>query len=326
MEYITTRAGLADFASGEISRERFLEVSTFRPDPDAAAIRETYHRKWYSVGFKPSFETFLNDPSGYFKYRLGLMGWLHTYPWTGGTAVLGLEGYPLNTVSTSNTPLSIPVRSDIADYKKEKVVLGRLLFQQIVRTRDPYYGRIAAGLLEAEYGGVDGEVAVPLFRGRILAGVGGSAVVKRDTGNPFGFKKDERFHTAFFNTRLNLPEINVHLDVKAGRFLAGDKGARVTLSKSINGVVLSAWYSFTDTSIFRDSFNSGYHDKGISVDIPIRLFLGRDSKTVYRYALSPWTRDVAQDVDHYHTLFDFIGRNTGPSLDKDRENMYTVGK
>jgi hypothetical protein len=58
------------------------------------------------------------------------------------------------------------------------------------------------------------------------------------------------------------------------------------------------------------------------VDIPIRLFTGHDSKTVYRYALSPWTRDVAQDVDHYRTLFDFIGRNTGVSLDKDKERMY----
>jgi Exopolysaccharide biosynthesis protein YbjH len=77
----------------------------------------------------------------------------------------------------------------------------------------------------------------------------------------------------------------------------------------VRGVVLSAWYSVTDTSNFTDPFNRGYHDKGIAVTIPIRLFLGRDSRTTYRIALSPWTRDVGQDVDRHRSLFDYIGRN-----------------
>jgi hypothetical protein len=87
-------------------------------------------------------------------------------------------------------------------------------------------------------------------------------------------------------------------------------------------VTLSAWYSATDTSIFSDRFNRGYHDKGISVVIPIRLFLGHDSRTAYRFSLSPWTRDVAQDVYHYRTLPDFIGRNTEISLDKDTRTLF----
>ena len=111
------------------------------------------------------------------------------------------------------------------------------------------------------------------------------------------------------------------VDVKAGKFLAGDKGARITVSKSFHGVVISAWYSFTDTSVFSDSYNRDYHDKGISISIPLRLFLGRDSRTVYDYAVSPWTRDVAQDVVHRTSLFDFIGRNTVLHLTKDREML-----
>jgi hypothetical protein len=324
VEFVTTAHGLSDFSAGEIRRDRFLEFSTFRTEEIEPRVKETTHRQWFDYGLKPSLETFLNDPSGFFKYRLGLSGWLTAQPWKGGSAILGVEGYPVNTVSTSVTPLSIPVRSDIADYKKEEVALGRLMFAQILKTQDPLYGRFSAGLLEVEYAGVDGEVAMPLFRGRILAGVSGSAVRKRDPGDPFKLKGDESFHTAFVNARLNLPERDVTVDLKAGRFLAGDKGAKVTLSKFINGVVLSAWYSFTDTSIFSDPYNRGYHEKGISVDIPIRLFTGHDSKTVYRYALSPWTRDVAQDVDHYRTLFDVIGRNVGVFLDKDKENLYKI--
>ena len=118
--------------------------------------------------------------------------------------------------------------------------------------------------------------------------------------------------------RLNVPEIDAAIDVKWGRFLAGDRGVRVAVSKFVRGVTLSAWYSHTGTGVFTDPFNRGYHDKGISVEIPIRLFTGRDSKTAYRYSLSPWTRDVAQDIDRYLPLFDRIGRNAGVLLDKDQ--------
>lgn len=321
-EFVTTRAGILGLSAGEITPERFRGLSTHRADADPARITETAHRKWLSIGARPTFETFLNDPSGFFKYRFGLSAWVNAYPWPGGTAVLGLEGYPVNNVSTSNAPLSIPVRSDIAEYKKEKIALGRLMAEQVVKTRDPLFARVAAGFLEVEYAGVDVEIAMPVFNGRILAGAGGSAVRKRQPDDPFRLKGDDTFHTAFLNGRLNLPEFDVHVDIKGGRFLAGDKGARVSVSKSINGVVLSAWYSFTGTSMFQDSYNRGYHDKGISVDIPIRLFTGRDSQSAYRYALSPWTRDVAQDVDHYRTLFDIIGRNVGVNLDRDAENLY----
>jgi hypothetical protein len=55
---------------------------------------------------------------------------------------------------------------------------------------------------------------------------------------------------------------------------------------------------------------------------PLRLFKGSDSKTTYSYAISPWTRDVAQDIDHYNNLFDFMGRNTKIYIDKDKKELY----
>ena len=82
------------------------------------------------------------------------------------------------------------------------------------------------------------------------------------------------------------------------------------------------WYSATDTSGFRDSFNRGYHDKGIGVMIPLLIFKGADSRTVYNYSISPWTRDVAQDVDHFDTLFDFLGRSLKIFLDRDKGLLY----
>jgi len=281
-------------------------------------------REYVRWGFMPSVQTFLNDPSGFFKARIGLQVWASAHPWKGSSFVAGLEGYPVNNISTVNEPLSIPVRSDIALYKEQDVALGRLMADQVVKGPHEVYGRISGGILELMYAGFDGEVAVPVLDGRIFLGASGSAVRKRDPEDVLKLKEDDVkdwYTTAFGNVRLNVPECDAWLDVKAGRFLAGDYGARCSVSKFIKGVTITVWYGATDTSVFDDDENQGYHDTGFLVSIPIRLFRGEDSRTSYWYSLSPWTRDVAQDISHYNNLFDFIGRNTKIHFRRDAGEM-----
>lgn len=324
-EFVTTGADITDLYADKLTVGEFVYLSKINTKITDTLTVKTKDRRLFTYGIKPSFQTFLNDPSGFFRYRLGVSGWLSYHPWRGSSFVAGLEGYPLNNVTSTNEPLSIPVRSDIVLYKKEKVLLARFMFDQIYKMQNNIYGKISGGLLETHYAGLDGEAAIPLFKGRLFVGVSGSAVKKREPENPFQLKSNDVkniYTTALFNTRLNIPEKQIAIDVKTGRFLAGDKGSKITVSKFIKGVVISVWYSFTDTSIFRDRFNRGYHDKGIMVTIPMRLFKGADSRTAYSYSLSPWTRDVAQDIDHYNNLFDFMGRNTKIFLDKDMKMVY----
>jgi len=325
IEFITLRADVRDFQHEKLTVHEFFYLSNLKTDISKGLNAGDKYKTRFHYGLKPSFETFLNDPSGFFKYRLGLSGWAGYNPWDGATLVSSVEGYPVNNISTSNEPLSIPVRSDLVLYKKEDVALGRLLFDQIYKSGHELYGKLSAGLLEIEYAGLDAEIAKPVLSGRVLLGLGGSIVKKREPGKPFKLKNDDvkdYYTTAFFNTRVNVPEIDIAVDLKAGRFLAGDPGVRFTVSKFINGVILRAWYSITDTSDFTDSFNDGYSDKGISVSIPLRMLLGTDSRTVYHYSLSPWTRDTGQDIDHYGTLFDFIDRKVNILIDKDTEMIY----
>jgi hypothetical protein len=322
VEFVATAAAMEGVRNGTIAWDRFFQVSSFRTEYIGDPIPRTSGRRLFDWMFRPALELYLNDPSHFVSYRLGAALNLALFPWKGGTAVLGLDGYPLNTVSTSVEPLSIPVRSDVARYKEQNLALGRLMFDQVVRTDNRIYGRASAGLLEIQYAGFDAEAAVPLFRGRLIASAGGSLVRKRSPDELFRMDDDTWYETAFLGARLNIPEADIWFDVKGGRFLAGDRGARFQVSKFIRGVTLTAWYTVTDTSIFSDPYNDGYHDKGISVTIPIRLFLGRDSRTAYRFSLSPWTRDAGQDIDHYNPLPDFIGRNTDILLDKDRRDLY----
>jgi hypothetical protein len=317
----TRAADLVEYAAGRLSYAEFHSLAAI----DTGYIRLPEGGKYitpgFVMGYKPQFQLFLNDPSGFWKGKLGLSLWASHPVWAGGELTAGAAIYPFSSVNTVNEPLSIPVRTDIVDYIGNKALFERFLFSQVNRLPDTsIFTRFTTGILETQYAGFDAEAALPVLGGRFLFGLSGSLVKKRDPDNPLLLAEDPVmavYKTAFLNARVNFPDPDIALDVKYGRFLAGDVGARITLSKFIKGVTLSAWYSVTDTSVFSDGINNGYHDKGISVTIPIRLFTGHDSRAVYGQGISPWTRDVAQDIDHFTSLFDVIGRNTDVFLKKD---------
>lgn len=309
--------------AGRLTDEEFLYLSRVNADISEVPYLKKRHKKSLSYGVQPVIETFLNDPSGFFKYRAGLKAWTGFSPWRGGEFLGGIATYPGNNISTANEPLSIPVRSDIALYKEEKVTLDRLMFNQVYRLPGGMYSKLAAGLLEIEYAGVDAEAALPVLGGRLLFGISGSAVKKRDPDSMLKLEDDavkDIFTTAFFNARVNFPGNEISFDLKAGRFLAGDNGARFKVTKFVNGVKIWAWYTVTDTSVFSDDFNKGYNDKVLGVSIPLRLFSGADSKGTFRYSLASWTRDTGQDIEHYTELFDLIGRDRKVFFRKDWGN------
>ncbi len=302
VEFSTHREDVRNYHERVFNTPEYLYLT--KTDTDVYKIPEAKlnYKRHIFYGVKPEIQALVNDPSGFLKFRVGASGWLGFAPWRGATLLAGVAAYPINDVSSSNAPLSIPVRSDFVEYMDNDFLLSNLMFEQILKFRHEIYGKVGLGLLEVQYAGLDGELAMPLFGGRILAGVSGSVVKKRDSEKLFELNNkdwNDHYTTAFFNTRLNIPELEAYVDIKAGRFLAGDNGARVTVSK-----------------VFRD-----YHDKGISISIPLRLFLGRDSRVVHDYAISPWTRDVAQDIYHRTSLFDFIGRNAKIYLEKDKEML-----
>jgi len=338
-----------EFASGEIKftftrnrvpifsfRTRLLDVAEFYRE--AFTLREYLSlvkwdnearenlkgplqvRNWWNWGLRPSFQTFLNDPSGFFKYRLGAAAWLSFTPWRGGSFITGIEGYISNTISSTNLPSSQPVRSDAWLYLNKNANLNLLMYEHIEKLPYQTFFRLAGGMLEIQYGGLDAEIARPFFGGRLLLGLSGSMVKKREVGEAIKFKEDDwqnYYKTAFLNARLNIPTLEAYIDIKSGRFLAGDKGTRIQVSKFLNGVILSAWYSATGTSMFTDVYNRGYHDKGVAITIPLRMFKGSDSRTTYYFSFQPWTRDVAQDIYHFTNLFDYMGRDLPIYLEKD---------
>jgi hypothetical protein len=323
-EVVTTRAYVRELCAGRLSNDEFFYVSKINTDLSRAPDIPTKGRRLFTPGVRPVLQTYLNDPSGFFRYRLGAEGWIAYHPWTGTSVIGSLETYAVNNISSSNIPPDEAVRSDIFRYRHHDLNLGRLMLDQVYKPAGNLFTRFAAGYLEIEYAGIDGEIAMLLKDGRFLAGVQSSLVKKRDPGAPFKLKEGDvksYYDVEFFNTRLNIPEADMAVELKTGRFLGGDFGARLTFIKYINGVALFAWYTATDTSVFRDRYNRGYHDKGIGVTIPMRLFEGTDTRTRYTYTLSPWTRDTGQDLNRYQTLFGIMGRDTEIFLERDKRVM-----
>ncbi len=276
---------------------------------------ETRDNKIINYKISPSFAMSENDLFGRFQYMLGGVAYGIVHPWTGGSIIAGVGAYALNNVKTITGPLSIPVRSDMPFYMERRLDLNNLMFQQTHYFSHEIYGKVAAGLLEYEYGGVNAQIDKVLDKGDIILGLGGSIVKKRSVGNPLGFGSvpDEtplnRYDTFFLTTTFNFKQQDISLKIKSGRFLAGDYGSEFFLSKFLpNGIEFTGWYSVTNTNVFTDSFNRGYHDLGISVSIPLRIFTGMESKTNFNYSASPWDRDVAQDIVQYLDLSDFLTR------------------
>lgn len=273
----------------------------------------TRDNRIFNYRISPSFQTLLNDPSNFFQYNLGAVGYGIVHPWAGGSVILGLGVYPADNISSNQPPLSIPVRSDFYFYEERHFSLSSLMFQQMNRFPRGIYTKLAAGLLENEYGGINFQTAKVLDKGNIILELGGSYVKKRSVDNPFGFGNVpeeiplSRYYTYFFTTVFNFKSIDSSLKVKTGRFLAGDKGVEFFLSKYLNnGIKLSAWVSFTSTGIFSDPYNRGYHDIGFAISMPLRILDGVESKTRFHYSISPWTRDVAQDIYQYVDLSNFL--------------------
>ncbi|WP_303852241.1 YjbH domain-containing protein [Seleniivibrio woodruffii] len=284
-------------------RTDYRDMPMLKGLPKYEASRGTY-------GILPNLNFYINDPSGFFKGAMGVRGWVGYDIADNLTAVGGLAYYPVNNISTINENMQDAVRSDVADYTDNAMILDMALFDYKDRIRNTdIFANIEAGILEMQYSGVNAEAAVPFFNNRFLLGVSGSYVKKRDSEDMVGLADRGAYHTAFVKTRVHFDRIKTYVDVDAGRFLAGDVGAKVKITKKINDVEISAWVTKTDTSGFDSKYNRGYTDKGIMFTIPLRLFSGKDSRTVYSQKFVPWTRDVGAQVSEFTPLFDYVDRN-----------------
>jgi len=256
-----------------------------------------------TFGIKPELKTYWDYGSGELKYRPGIKPYVTSTLWKGGAAYARYDIPFYSNISTDVATVPDPVRSDSFKYLDNKPAVERLVFDQAFKLSERIFGRLSVGYLEAMYAGVGGEILTFLRDGDLALGIEGDWVRKRDPGTQLDLL-DFETHTILGNIYYYIPGINVTLNAKYGRYLAGDVGWRFEVSREYeNGVVIGFWYSLTDSDSLT-GYNKGYDDKGVFLSLPARMFYSHETIVKYDYSISPWNRDVAGTVSHWQRLFD----------------------
>ncbi len=208
---------------------------------------------------------------------------------------------------TYEAPSELPrVRTKIKDYLKGAPVwIGSLNANYINQIDQNLYYRLSAGVFEWMYSGVGGEVLYKKPEARWALGLDANYVWQRDFDGGFGLLD---YSTAVGNLTYyqDLPFWDLNLQLSVGRYLAGDVGATLTLSRLFkNGVRVGVWG--TKTNVSAEQFGEGSFDKGFKVSIPFSVFSTRPSTSSAEFAFAPLTRDGGQKVitpkPLYSTLF-----------------------
>ncbi|MBU2358438.1 MAG: YjbH domain-containing protein [Alphaproteobacteria bacterium] len=236
------------------------------------------------------------DPRQPFLFDAGLALDLDYEPRPGLIASMGLE-LPLilnrdgtNRVSNSVLP---KVRSESDDYYRGKDLrMPYATLAYFFRPGRTTYGRVTAGYLEQAYAGVSAELLWKPDGRRLAYGVEVNAVKQRQPGT------FAELGTGVYNTETVTGHASAYYDfdggflaqLDVGRYLAGDNGATLTLTRDFNnGFQVGAFATLTDVSF--DDFGEGAFDKGIFINLPVSWLSGKPSRGDRSLVLQPILRD-----------------------------------
>ncbi|HEY2344297.1 MAG TPA: YjbH domain-containing protein [Xanthomonadaceae bacterium] len=277
-------------------------------DPTAMQAEQVLYTtppKRLDLSLAPGFEKSLGSPDAPLIYQITANG-KATYHfndnlWFDAQVNVNLaNNYNLYTF---DAPSSLPrVRTDVRQYLESSNVTMPLF--QLTGTRQlgtDLYGMAYAGMLEMMFGGVGGEVLYRPMNDNWAFGVDANFVRQR------GFKQDFTFRnysvatglaTFYYDTGWH----GMHTAISAGRYLAGDWGTTIDVSRHFdNGVRMGAYATFTTAG---SKYGEGSFDKGVYLSVPLDLFLPWSKNQRANLNWEPLLRDGGARLDKQYYLYD----------------------
>ena len=167
-------------------------------------------------------------------------------------------------------------------------VLQNLYVSKQWKPSENIYARVSAGYFERMFGGVSAEVLWKPVTSRLALGVEANYAKQRDFDGRLGFQ-DYSVATGHVSAYYEFGD-GYQGQVDVGRYLAGDVGATVTLSREFaNGWRVGGFFTLTDVS--SEEFGEGSFDKGINLTIPVSWFIGTPGKRTISRTVRPIQRD-----------------------------------
>ena len=207
--------------------------------------------------------------------------------WTiAGDVTYRLLGNVSDSTRTSNSVLP-RVRTDGIEYARDDLVLNSLYVSKQWKPGANTYARVTGGYLERMFGGVSAELLWKPVGSRLALGIEGNYVKQRDFSG-VGFQ-DYSIATGHASAYYQFGDHYVG-QIDVGRYLAGDYGATVTLTREFsNGWSIGGFFTLTDVSAA--DFGEGSFDKGFNVTIPVGWLLGQPTKRTVSTTIRPIQRD-----------------------------------
>ena len=284
-------------------------------NPVLDAQQDDYPRFGWSI--YPRLERSFFDPKA--PVRIGIFGDLDAYVelFRGFTLESVLEGSiynDLGNASPSNSALP-HVRSDFDLYYKYGAN-GISSLDATYRTRleSDVYAEFKAGYLEDMFMGAGGQVLWRPNGERWALGVDAYEVYQRAFDRLFG-ARDYHVATGHVTLYYESPWYGLNLQVHAGRYLAGDWGATIQLSRVFStGIEVGAFATFTNVPF--SQFGEGSFDKGVVVRIPLEFILPINTQSEGNLDFRPLTRDGGQRLENDDSLYDETRRYSYREIDE----------
>jgi hypothetical protein len=282
------------------------------------------HRDLWNIELLPRNYNFFGSSRGKFKYAIGLALDLNGFLFNNLYYSIRL-GYTLFNNLDHLTgidrlnPSRLPnVRTDIVRYYEAKgVTVDEAYLQRSWNLGKGWYSRLSGGYFEVEYGGLAAEFLHYPVNSQWAFGCEGAFLKKRKYSGLGFTNKIRQLHgmtpyyhkftpyQIFANTYYEWKRAHIDWKISAGKFLANDWGARFEAARYFaSGLKITIWYTLTNG---HDKINGSiYHDKGISISMPLDILYTYSERSKWYYELSAWLRDVGASAYTGQTLYDTI--------------------
>ncbi|CAK0759988.1 hypothetical protein CCP1ISM_960001 [Azospirillaceae bacterium] len=241
-------------------------------------------------------------------YRAALDGSSEWEPRPGLVLGAGLRAelaHDLESLDASLLPLPPrPVRSDLLEFVTAAPLdTEHLYLAWLAQPAAEWATRLSAGWFEEMYGGLGGEVLYRPWHGRWAAGLELDRVWKRVPGPGLTLRSDLPMTTGHLSLYYDSPAADAMVAIHAGRYLGGDLGATLELSRRFdNGVRLAA--ELTGSGGIADGMDwlPGWREHsrfafGVTLSLPLGglWFMPDDSRV--QVSTRPLGRDAGQRLE-----------------------------
>lgn len=308
-----SRSALTDYALGDIDLAMMSRNTELNAPGSSRKGKIVYDRPLgnrFSWGLSPGLKEIIGGPDGFILYQLTAnanANWMFSRStWLSGTVSADL----INNFDKFkyDAPSRLPrVRTDVRQYiTSSDVTIPNLQLTGVRALGGDFYGMAYGGLLEEMYGGIGAEVLYRPLGARWSLGFDANWVKQRDYRQGLSFR-DYEVTTGHATFRYDVGQARrVHVAASAGRYLAGDWGLTLDVSRMFaNGTIMGAFA--TKTNVSSREFGEGSFDKGIYLSVPMDLLMPRSSRSRANLVWHPLIRDGGAKLLRRYNLYSMTG-------------------